>query len=611
MNDKACRLIALIGSALVGILLFPPGTGGVWASPGQDPYRQTIPPALTPWAYLPIATRNYSVPIQSAPGVRPDRYNQVLNGPFPLQFGTGSESEGWTGDHGLPEDLSPDQDKTNLFASSSLLCRLGVDVVSRPIDTYPAEDLTDLRAGWYFSWSTLMSPPKLNGISFAQSVAVKQWKWDDGLVSCSADAPYAVPYTYTVSPPVSRIKEIAAANPGSLWLLGNEIERRDWPSSGGGCAGQNEILPEVYAWAYHEIYVAIKEADPTARVANGSIIVPTPLRLQYMTRMWDEYLRRYQVPMPVDVWHIHVYLGPEKRNDWGIDVPAGTDADVGMFYFGGDWRKRVLVNKDFSYIPGLVRDFRAWMKERGQQNKPLIISEFGVSMPDWVMEGEFTPEKVRDEYMYPGLSYMLNAADPNLGCPADEYRLVQSVWWWSLDGDGGNYDGGSFFQYFNGNLLWSGLGAPTHSPNPMGASQLGNYWISYISALTEQVNLRPLTVVATPSLFSGTGEPVTATLRIQLSNSGNVAATQPFGVTLYDGADQEVGSFVVNGLAGCGEVAEAVVTWPDLAPGTYAIRVVVDPADQISEAREDDNEMWDVVLVATYRVNLPIVLRSW
>jgi hypothetical protein len=294
------------------------------------------------------------------------------------------------------------------------------------------------------------------------------------------DAPYAEPYTYTVRPSISDIKEIASANAGSLWLIGNEIERRDWGNWPG--QGQNEILPEVYAWAYHEIYTAVKDADPTARVANGSIIVPTPLRLQYMTRVWDEHFRRYGTLMPVDVWHIHTYLSPEKRNDWGIDIPAGIDADVGMFYFDGDWEKRVLVNKDFSYVPDLVRDFRAWMKERGQQNKPLIISEFGVCMPDWIMVGEFTPEKIRDEYMNPGLSFMLSAMDPDLGYPADEYRLVQSTWWWSLDGDWGDYDTGAFRQAFGGNLFWSGLGEPTHSPNPMGISTLGNYWISYTSA---------------------------------------------------------------------------------------------------------------------------------
>ena len=490
---------------------------------------------------------------------------------------------------------------------TSPLCRLGVNQVNRSPADYPSQDFNRLRAGWYFNWSTSLNPPRPNGIKYAQSVFVKQWKWYNGqLVLYHRDAPYAQPYTYTVRPSIPQIKQIASANPGSLWLIGNEIERRDWGNSPG--QGQQEILPEVYAVAYHEIYTAIKEADPTAQVANGSIIVPTPLRLEYMSRMWDEYLRLYGEPMPVDVWQIHVYLGPEKRNSWGIDIPAGIDAEVGMFYFGENDPRNVLVNKDFSYVPDLVRAFRAWMKDRGQQGKPLYITEFGVSMPDWVLPGEFTWEKIRDEYMYPGLDFLLNAKDPELGYPADEYRLVQSVWWWSLDGDGGEYEGNRFYQYFNSNLFWSGIGPPTHSPNPMGLTPLGNYWISYTAALREEMNLRPLGVMADPPAFSN-GEPITVTLRIQVSNSGNTAASRPFTVTLYDDTDQQIGSFRVHNLEGCGSVFEALIVWPGVAPGAHRIRVQVDSANEITETREDDNEVFVTLLVATSRIHLPLVLK--
>ncbi len=491
------------------------------------------------------------------------------------------------------------------------LCRLGLNLVSRRIDDYPLVDLAQLRAYWYFNWGTALNPPKPNGMEFAQSVFVKQWKQrDENLVLYDATAPYAEPYTYTIRPSISQIQQIARANPGSLWLIGNEIERRDWPTSGGGAAGQNEILPEVYAWVYHEVYKAIKEADPSARVANGSIIVPTPLRLQYMTRVWDEYLRRYGEPMPVDVWQIHVYLGPEKRNDWGIDIPAGIDADVGMFYFDGDPTKRILVNKDFSYVPGLIRDFRVWMKERGQQNKPLIISEFGVSMPDWIMPGEFTPEKIRDEYMYPGLTYLLNARDPDLGYPADDYRLVQSVWWWSLDGDGGEYEGSDFYQYFNGNLFWSGIGWPTHSPNPMGITPLGQYWIQFVSQISTTFDLQPLNVEAWPAAFSPDGSPVTVTLKIYVSNSGNSRLNGPVQVTLQD---ESTGSLIadvrIEQVDGCGGIAQAQAIWSNLTPGVHRIRIKVDPSDQIYEIKEDNNEAVFSIIVASSQSYLPLILR--
>jgi len=599
LENKICRSVMLIVLVLMGVLLSSFAIAGAWASPSQNPNRQTVPPVLTPMAHLPVVVKDDSS-FQSASDWPPDRYIQALYGPFPSYLGA-------DGEPGSPVDridggAGRSDSGTSELQTSSLLCRLGVDAVSRSVADYPSEDIAQLRAEWYFNWRTSPNPQKPNGMRFAQSVFVKQWKWKNGLVLYDADASYAQPYTYTVQPSIPDIKQIATNNPGSLWLLGNEIERRDWETG-----GQCEILPEVYAWAYHEIYTAIKAADPTARVANGSIIVPTPLRLQYMTRMWDEYRRLYGEPMPVDVWHIHTYLGPEKRDYWGIDIPAGIDADVGMFYFDGDRDKQILVNKDFSYVPDLVRDFRAWMKERGQQDKPLVISEFGVSMPDQVMEGEFTPEKIRDEYMYPGLAFMQNAKDPALGYPADEYRLVQSVWWWSMDGDRGRYNP-DFEPDFSGNLLWSGLGPPNHSPYPMGISTLGSYWIGYTSALTEQVNVRPLAL--TGNEFSVTGEPVTVTIGVQLGNAGNVAVTQPFSVTVYDSGEQQIGSFTVDHLAGCGEIGEGIVTWRSVDPGAHPITVQVDSNGRIEETDEDDNEMVGSVLVATYRVNLPIVLRS-
>lgn len=351
-----------------------------------------------------------------------------------------------------------------------------------------ADLLGNLRMGMYANFRTAQSPEHPYGMRFVQTVDVKQYK--SGHVLYGYEIPYEQPYSYRISPTPAEIQTIASNNPGSIWLVGNEIERRDWLSSDGvSVGGQDEILPEVYAWAYHEIYQAIKAADPTALVANGSVIVPSPLRLQYLDRVWAEYQTKYGTTMPVDVWNIHLYFAPEKRYYWGIEIPAGIDnVDVGMFYFGKDDPRNVRVNKDFTYGPGLITAFRQWMKNKGQQNKPLIITEFGVSMPDWVDPGQFTPEAVRDSYMYPALNYVLNQTDASLGYPPDGYRLVQSSFWWSLDYDAGTYTGGEFLQAFNSNLLWSGIGAPTNAPHLKGLTTVGNYWVSYVSKLPMAAN---------------------------------------------------------------------------------------------------------------------------
>ncbi|MGB9589185.1 MAG: CARDB domain-containing protein, partial [Armatimonadota bacterium] len=150
----------------------------------------------------------------------------------------------------------------------------------------------------------------------------------------------------------------------------------------------------------------------------------------------------------------------------------------------------------------------------------------------------------------------------------------------------------------------------THSPNPIGLTPLGNDWINYTSRLPEEVNLRPLAATADLVPFSN-GEPVTVTVRVQVSNSGNVTVGQPFDVTMYDNAGQQIGSFRVNSLEGCGEVSEALIIWPNVVPGTHTIRIQVDPTNEILETREDDNDLSALVLVATSRINLPVVLKGW
>ena len=508
------------------------------------------------------------------------------------------------------------QDELSLTATSAVTpayCRLGVGGSQRPLTDYPVDLLASLRADWFINW--LVAPSYLqhmpNDMRYAPSIYVKQWKEKNGnLVLVDWQAPYAEPYTYTIDPPLSTLAQLATQYPGRLWLAGNEIERRDWQTSGGGSAGQNEILPEVYARAYHDIYTTIKAADPTAKVANGSIILPSPLRLEYMTRMWDAYDDLYNAPMPVDVWQIHLYLLQEDDEDIGAGIPAGINATEGLYADLG-YPGNILINKDFSEVLPLVQAFRTWMKEHGQQDKPLILSEYGINFPDWVIEGEFDPEDVRNDYLVPTLQNLVDASDPTLGYPADDHRLVQSIWWWSLDWDAGEYDGGTFFQYYNGNLLWSGYNPSP--PHPMGLSTLGGYWIDAVAAnLTEEINLKPMYLEPQSPVYAEAGQPVTVTLALQLANAGNVAVTQPFSVTLTDAASsQELGAFTVDGpVEGCGGWYKTTeVLWLNVTPGPHDVLVTVDDTYQIAETNESDNVATFTILVATHQVRLPVVLR--
>ena len=151
---------------------------------------------------------------------------------------------------------------------------------------------------------------------------------------------------------MGQLPSFVASRPGLLWAIGNEIERRDWDTG-----GQDEILPELYAQAYHEVYTTIKRADSTAQVANGSMVAATPLRLQYLERVWNAYTAAYGQPMPVDVWNLHIFILPEQLGGWGAGIPAGLSETQGATYCLVDRTD----NRNFSLAWEQIVNFRIWM----------------------------------------------------------------------------------------------------------------------------------------------------------------------------------------------------------------------------------------------------------
>jgi hypothetical protein len=368
------------------------------------------------------------------------------------------------------------------------LWRFGVARARRWFTDYDSYGMASMRFGWYVDFNATADPPTPYGMEYVQTVRIKQWKRaaDGSATECCVGCSYWTPANYTVSPSVSQIQSIASSHPGMTWLIGNEMERIDWGT--GYCARQDEMLPELYALVYHDLYYAIKNADPTAQVAIGGVVEATPLRLQYLSRVWDAYSSTYGSSMPVDVWNIHVYVLREEKGGWGADIPAGLAETTGMLYGFSD-------HKDFAKAWAQVVAMRQWMKERGQQNKPLINTEYGVLLPDWFQcttypntSGcPFGPEQIRDSYMYPCFNYFLNQTDASIGYPADGNRLMQRWNWYSVDYDDGVCDGGVFYKQYNAPLFDSGLGPsypPTNCTWPaQGISALGTYWKQYVQSL--------------------------------------------------------------------------------------------------------------------------------
>ena len=278
-------------------------------------------------------------------------------------------------------------------------------------------DVGGLHIGWYSDWWSSPHPLRPGGIRYAQLIQVR----------ASAYPTNTKALTETID----------ADTRGSLWIVGNEPE----------CpVGQGNRTPGEYARIYHDVYALIKRLDSTAPVAIGGVVEPTPLRLQWLDAVLAEYQRLYGEPMPVDVWNIHVQVLQELPGSWGAGIPFGLAAQSGVTYTLRDNANPVLFRE-------LVLSFRQWMKERGFQDRPLIISEYGVLMPStYLVESGNEAEGNRKliDFMQETFAFLVNARDPGLGYAADDGRLVQQWLWYSLNDEPYDLNTG---RGFNGSLF--------------------------------------------------------------------------------------------------------------------------------------------------------------
>lgn len=301
-----------------------------------------------------------------------------------------------------------------------------------------------LQAGWYLNWGYTANPVRPSGIEYAQVIFVHQkMACGDFYNRDRATCPYAQPLDYVYTGDQSAIETVAKARPGSVWLIGNEMDRLDWkycevttnpcPPDKVKHTGQSEILPETYARAYHDLYAILKAADPTARVAIGGLIQATPLRLQYLTIVWDTYKSLYGQDMPVDIWNIHAFILREVLNDYGAEIPPGLPGNPTK----GEYVDNDCTHVDKTIFDKQMRAFRQWMKDRGQQEKPLYVTEYGILYYHQANQKDckinFHDQKLVVDFMLYSFDYFMNTKDCNLGYTVDECRLVQRWLWFSLD----------------------------------------------------------------------------------------------------------------------------------------------------------------------------------
>lgn len=383
-------------------------------------------------------------------------------------------------------------------------------------------DAARLGAGWYHNYGWRNTPYRPGGIQYHQMVR---------------------PYIDTKNLPTA-LGPTVDANPGVMWILGNEPDRY----------GQDGQTAAQYAIFYHDVYTFLKSRDPSSRVAIGGVVQPTPLRLRYLDLVLAEYQQRYGTVMPVEIWDIHNFILPENC-DWGASIPPGLEA-----YRSEGTGCDTTLNKhgDITIFKQQIRDFRQWMKARGFQERPLIISEYGILLSKY---HGYDYTRVRN-FMTASFDYMLNTTDSTIGYPADGNRLVQEFAWFSL-----NYWEFNLSTYFglNGNLF-------DHDSRQIMA--LGLDYAAYTKKVTTQlIDLAATDLRITPTT-ANLGDPIQ--FSATFVNSGAVPA-ENVAVRFWAGDPQHGGQLLGSSparpqvLIGCQQPLTDTVTWIPTTGGNYTI----------------------------------------
>jgi len=243
---------------------------------------------------------------------------------------------------------------------------------------------------------------------------------------------------------------------------------------------------------------------------------------------------------------------------WGAYVPPGSPAQAGELYCVRD-------QDNLDIFWQRIRDFRAWMAQKGQREKPLIITEYGVLFPEHYSDEDhryFSQARV-GLFMTRTFDLMLHETDSQIGYPYDADRLVQRWAWFSLSFDPDEM-GGALFD------------PATHE-----LRELGQTYGDYTSALLPAVDLMVTHAYPTPLAIPGDDAPVTVTLAAVVSNIGNISTTHPLSVAFYAGEPRAVDTYLIGaltiygGLRGCADLEVVQMEWKDLALGQHPFFVEV------------------------------------
>lgn len=341
-----------------------------------------------------------------------------------------------------------------ILKAPTTLCRFGITAI--PGQAGYETNLSALKVGGFIDWSATPGRSLPGDVDYIRVITVGGDAFDDASRAAAAGA-------------------LAAANPGGYWQVGNEPDTSYYGQAG---VYQDNLPAETYAHRYFVIAQAIRAADPQAKIGFGSIVQPTPIRLRYLDRAWMALIREADsytlVDDLVDYFSIHSFILNEIPGQWGTGIPKGFEDD----YADAVHIKNFADTYSIGLFQQRVTAMRRWMRDRGLNDKPLWITEYGSLFPPIDPPGGPDYINVSDantaNFMTQTFDYLRTATSATLGMPSDDNRLVQRWFWYSLN---------DHRYYFGGTL---------YDPDKAGAlTPVGSRFISYTAALPPDDTCKP------------------------------------------------------------------------------------------------------------------------
>ena len=450
--------------------------------------------------------------------------------------------------------------------ATDTVCRFGM---TSPLGS-DGYDIASIGVGSYLDWGAVTNPSLPDGVEYIRVLRLR----DDTFPQTLANLPAWI-----------------QSNLGSVWVVGNE------PDTTYG--NQDALLPEVYADRYYQLADIIRSLDRSARITFGSVVQPTPIRLRYLDRAWNQLVTdagsSAAASNLIDIWSIHSFILNEQAGHWGTGIPPGFEYDHDDAVIITDFTDTYSID----IFQERILAFRSWMASIGERGKPLWITEYGSLFPPEDPPGgpnyyNVSNELTRD-FMLATFNFMLSATDDLTGLPTDGNQLVQRWFWYSLN---------DFPYNFGGSI---------YDPRDGSTTLVGEAFIGYQSNLA-QPDLFPASLSIAPISYNSDRTLVNYRLDITIGNNlfADASCAQ---VWVYDG-DPDAGGTLIAGPIPSSAIqsyyGNGIVTayWQEVQPLTvHTLYVLVDPIG-VSDTNPDNNQASFIVYTDLPQLSfLPFIHR--